>query len=281
MSTTVNAADIASFFKDPSASDAITLRAQQIAAPVVSGQAITIDELSAGGGIRVVYLLLDGSYSMVTAKKLMIDGFNDEYVPAVKEAQADDIAALRIGGMVFSAKANAIWQRGGQALHALDDLPLLTSAEYDPDRGNSTALHQTIIDGTAAAIRYAADERARTGIQPEVDVIVLTDGANNESPLDPAVVRKIIKGSRADLVRHTFLFFQTSLGADNPEEMALEMGFDGENIMVFDKKPGETEKEYRSRFRRLMRVMSRVSASRGQSAVKASAAVAAANDDVI
>ena len=44
MASQVNA-NIASFFNDPAASDAITLRAQQIAAPVVSGQAITVDAI--------------------------------------------------------------------------------------------------------------------------------------------------------------------------------------------------------------------------------------------
>ena len=51
------------------------------------------------------------------------------------------------------------------------------------------------------------------------------------------------------------------------------MGFDGENIMIFSKKGGESDSEYRSRFRRMMRVMSKVSASKGTSAVNAAAAV--------
>ena len=273
--------DIASFFKDPSASSAISLRAQQIAAPVVSGLAITVDELSSGGGIRVVYLVIDRSPSMEPVARLLLEGFNKYYVPAVQAAQADDIATLRIGGLTFSSDITPIWIHGGNALHSLDTLPPLTTAEYDPSRGHSTALNQAIIDGTATAIRYAADERSNTGIQPEVDIITLSDGANNCAPMDSAPVRKIIKGSKADLVRHTFLYFETNWGSDDPATIAADLGYDGENVMIFAKKPGETDKEYASRFRRMMRVMSRVSASRGNSAIKASAAVAATPDDLL
>ena len=110
----------------------------------------------------------------------------------------------------------------------------------------------------------------------------MTDGANNCAPASPSAVRKIIQGGRADLVRHTFLFFKTDWGSADPHAIAAELGYDGENVMVFDKKSGESDKDYGSRFRRLMRVMSRVSASRGQSAVKAGAvAMASSNDDLI
>ncbi len=272
-SQTVNPTDIASFFADPAASNAITLGAQQIAAPVVSGQAITFEDLSQGGGIRIVFLVIDASPSMEPVADLLRDSFNKDFIPAVQDARADDIAVLRIGGLAFSTKITPIWQSGGNGFHALDQLPKLTKAEYDPEQGWGTALHKAILTGTATAVSYAALLRAQMGIQPEVDVITFTDGANNEQPADPAEVRTVIVGGRSTLVRHTFLYFQTDLGARNPQKIGLDLGYDGENISVFTKKPNESSESYASRFRRLMRVMSRVSASRGASATNAAAAV--------
>lgn len=278
--------NIAAFFKDPDASDAIAQRVQYVA-PIVRGQTISDDELTMGGGIRIVCLVFDRSPSMIPAALMVLDGFNNDFVPAVKDARQDDISVLRIGGMSFSSDVTRLWIKGtGKdevAFHAIDDLPTLTSAEYDPNRGNMTALHQSIIDATAYTVKYAAGEAARTGTQPEIEVVHLSDGMNNLSPMNPSAVRKIIDGSRKDLVRHSFLYFDHSGGDDQDtvrtiEEMVLKMGYDRENIAIFSQKRGESQKDYRSRFRRLMRVASRISASKGSSAVVAAAQVAKVAD---
>lgn len=276
--------NIAGFFNDLGASDIISLKAAQISSPVVSGQSISVDDLMMGGGVRIIYLILDRSPSMKPVAKLMLDGFNNNYIPAVKEAQDDDISVLRIGGMSFSSDLSNMWVRddgkGGHiAFHALEDLPPLTDVEYNPTKGYGTALHKAIIEGTSVALRYAAEEKVRSGTQPEVDIIVLADGDNNESPFDVADVRTIIQGSKKELVRYSFLFFETSGGSSDPFATAIEMGFGDENIQCFAMKQGETQKEYEHRFRQLMRVMSKISASKGNSALNSVAAVVADDDD--
>lgn len=269
---------IAGFFRDPDASSVVSIRGQQIGAPTVRGTDISVDELSMGGGTRIVMHLFDRSYSMAPVTDLMIRDFNEVYVEAIKEAREDDISALRLGGLSFSTTITPIWVNGGVSFHPLDELPQLTLREYNPRRGTSTSLHQAIIDGTAIAAEYGAQIKASTGSMPEIDINILADGANNEHPRDEAVVKQVIDGARKDLIRYNFFFFETDMGLSKKEFQTWikELGFDMENVQNFSSQPGESEEERKSRFRRMVRVMSRVSASRGTSAVNAAAATAAA-----
>lgn len=155
-------------------------------------------------------------------------------------------------------------------------------AEYNPRAGWSTALHEAILDGTARVLKFGADQQAKMGTAPDIDVIILTDGRNNSVPMDPAVVKTMIKGANRTQVRFSFFYFQTDLGLQDPRAYAVdELGIDGENVQVFVALPNESPTDRRKRFRRMMRVMSRVSASKGTSAVQAAAATAAVDPDLV
>jgi hypothetical protein len=251
--------------------------------------------MSMGGGTRIVMYVLDRSPSMEPVADLLLKGFNNDLISAIQEARGDDISALRIGGLSFSSDLTPIWEKdtpqGPEYFHKLEELPALTTAEYDVRNGCGTALHAAILEAYARAIAYAAIVKGQTGTQPEIDIIVLTDGQNNERPIDPASLRTTIQGSRKDLVRFTYFYFDTTGGGASDDEVEAEMkqsakkmGFDVENVMIFAQKKGEDAKAYKSRFRRMLRVMSKVSASKGTSAIKAGAAVAASaagDDDII
>lgn len=268
--------EIASFFADPDASSAVVLAAQQIAAPVVQGAILTADETMMGGGVRVVYFILDASPSMTDVAKTLRDGFNNDFVPAVKAAREDDISALRIGGAAFSSgQPVPIWKGDDDAyFHPIDQLPKLTKTEYDPDRGWGTDLHLAILQGSATAFRYAGELQADTGMDVDVDIVILSDGANNGNPLDPSGVKQMITGRDATRVRYVFFYFETDGGLRDAKGYATrELGIDGEQVEVFVQKAGESAAERASRFRRLMAVMSRVSAARNTSAVVATATV--------
>lgn len=286
--------EIASFFKDPDASSAVVLAAQHVAAPVVKGATLTEDETRMGGGIRVVYFILDRSPSMDPVAALLRKGFNADFVPAVKEAREDDISALRLGGLSFSDDITPIWQvQGGNSLHKLDELPQLTTSEFDPERGWGTALHKAILDGTAIAMRYAGELQRDTGIDVDVDIVILSDGANNYPPRATDDVRRVITGRDKSRVRYVLFYFETEHGLkvkpERPGELSElqdyainQLGIDAEQVQAFARKDGETDDEMRHRFRALMNVMSRVSAARNTSAVVATAMVlpaAAAVDD--
>jgi hypothetical protein len=280
--------DFLSFFRNPDASSVLSLAGNQVNAPSVRGQDLTDEEIGMGGGVRLVMHIFDRSPSMVPVTKLMLDGFGKTYVVAIAEARQDDVAALRLAGVSFSDEITPIWQKNGVSFHALEKLPPLTSAEYDPANGNGTALHKAIIEGYRLALEYAAQIKVETGIQPEIDIIVLSDGQNNFAPQSPKPVRDLIQGSKPELVRFIYFFFQTDSDQTLiqnpellPEKLALGMGFDKENIMVFAQKDGESDADYKKRFRRMLRVMSKVSASKGTSAVQAAAAVQATGESII
>jgi hypothetical protein len=268
--------EIASFFQDPDASSAVVLAAQQIAAPVVKGATLTADETMMGGGVRVVYFILDASPSMDPVANALRNGFNNDFVPAVKAAREDDISALRIGGCAFSSGSpTPIWKGpNGDYFHAIDELPQLSTREYDPNNGWGTDLHRAITEGSATAFRYAGELQQQTGMDVDVDIIILSDGANNGQPTDPRDVKQMIKGRDVTRVRYVFFYFDTEWGLSDPKGYATrDLGIDGEQVESFDRKPNETPAEQAHRFRRLMAVMSRVSAARNTSAVVATAAV--------
>ncbi len=289
MSTPKIDPSIAAFFSDPDGSSVVSAKASQIVAPEVRGEDVRPAELAMGGGIRIVFFVLDRSPSMEPVGDMLLHDFNHEFVPAVKDARADDTSVLRIGGTSFSSDITPIWSGlddQGQPcyFHSLYKLPALTTAEYNPPAGWGTAMHAAIIDGTARAMKFAADQQAKMGTAPDIDIIIMTDGANNDDPLDPAVVKTMIEGSNRTQVRFSFFYFETSGGLRDPKGYAInELGIDPENVQVFAARPGESAKDRSHRFRRMIRVMSRVSASKGTSAVQAAAAVVASatDDDIV
>jgi len=267
--------EVASFFQDPAASSAVVLVANQITAPMVKGTELSTEEVMMGGGLRVVYFIMDRSPSMMPVAQALRNGFNQDFVPAVKDAREDDISALRIGGNTFSSDITPIWRgTDGAYFHPIDKLPPLSDSEFNPSKGYGTALHQAILDGSATALRYAAELSQETGTDVDVDIIILTDGENNDRPLDPAPVKQIITGRDASRVRYVFFYFQTDWGNPDPVGYAVNsLGIDGEQVQAFLANQGESAEDMAKRFRRLMQVMSKVSAARGTSAVVATAAI--------
>ena len=278
--------EITSFFQDPDASSAVVLAAAQIAAPMVKGATLTMEETAMGGGLRIVFFIMDASPSMAPVANALRDGFNNDFVPAVRAAREDDISALRVGGVAFSSGSpQQIWKAAdGSYFHPFDQLPQLTAAEYDPEQGYGTALHRAAEEGSALAFRYAAELQQQTGMDVDVDIIFLSDGANNDHPRDPSGVRRMITGRDKTRVRYLFFYFETNWGlsVQRPsanklselEDYAVnQLGIDGEQVVAFARKPGESDEDRAKRFRVLMQVMSRVSAARNTSAVVATAAV--------
>jgi hypothetical protein len=274
--------EIQSFFQDPDASSAVVLAAAQIAAPMVRGTSLTMAETMLGGGLRVTYFIVDGSPSMLVVAALLRDGFNHDFVPAVRAAREDDISALRVGGVVFSSGSpKPIWVGAdGSHFHPFDKLPELTVADYDPRRGYGTALHRAIVEGSAQAFKYAGELQTQTGMDVDVDIVILSDGANNAEPEDPTEARLVITGRDKTRVRYVFFYFETDWGLSvtRPSSNELselekyatqDLGIDGEQVVAFARGVNETAEDQAKRFRALMQVMSRVSAARNTSAVVA------------
>ena len=281
--------EILSMFQDPDASSAVVMAAQQISAPLIQGSPLTEEEVLMGGGVRVVYLILDASPSMFPVGQALRDGFNNDFVPAIRAAREDDVSALRVGGCAFSSGSpTPIW-KGTDAdgnvsyFHVFDQLPTLTKAEYDPDKGSGTALHRAITEGTAMAMSHAAAIQRETTLEPDIDIIVLSDGGNNEDmrTIPAEEVKKLVAGRNRSRVRYIGFFFETDWGMPDPDKYFInDLGFDAEQVKAFLAKPGETPEERAHRFRLLMGVMSRVSAARNTSAVVATTTVMA-DDELV
>lgn len=283
MSSTVNTDEIAALFKDPAASNAVVVVANQVTAPMVKGAPLNTTEMGLGGGVRIVFFVLDGSLSMAEVEALLRRGFNTEFVPAIKAAREGDTAALRIGGGVFKDRElQQIWVNSNdERFHPLDQLPELTESAYNTHMGYGTALHDAILKATALGAAYASEVAAETGSDPDLDIVVLSDGADNRSSATAEDVKRVVTGADKTRIRHILLFFRTDYGLRDPEKYAAEqLGFDRENIQVFERDIDETPEEMAKRVRALMRVMSQISASRNTSAVVAASNVFT-GDDII
>lgn len=284
--------DVRKFFSDPDASDAVVVVAQQIAAPLVKGTPLTMEE-SLMGAPRIVYYVFDASWSMDPVAEMLREDMNTEFIDALKEAREDDVSVLRLGGASFGSEARAfvpMWcGKDGSYFHSLETLPELTDSDYKPHPDSATALNNAILEGSATALRYASELRAQSGSAVDVDIIVLSDGANNRLP-EADAVKRVVDGTNRARVRYSALFFETPWGL-RVERMATghsqveeyfvgELGFDPENVHAFTMQDGEDEKARRHRFRQMLRVMSRVSASRGTSVAVAKASVLEDDDEI-
>lgn len=268
---------IAAFFSDPAGSSIVSTKASQIVAPLVKGEDVKPEELMTGGGLRIVIFLLDRSYSMKDVGELLRKEFKSALVPAIKEGRENDIATLRIGGFSFSDDIIPIWvtkdvQGQNVYFHSLDELPDITLAEYDPSKGYGTNMDGAIEEGIATGMRYAADQQPKVGSPPDLDVFLLSDGQDTHRP-DHSAIKAMIQSRNKGRVRFVAFYFETTRGMKNPkEELVEEYGYDDENVVVFKQQPGETAEQRAHRFRAMMRVMSRVSATKGTSAVQAAVA---------
>src|SRR6478672_5515398 len=82
--TMSNSEQVGTFFQDPDASSAVVLAAQQqITAPMIVGTELSDEEVMMGGGLRVVYFAMDRSPSMEPVADALLNGFNQDFVPAV------------------------------------------------------------------------------------------------------------------------------------------------------------------------------------------------------
>ena len=219
--------------------------------PMCGGSPFTDDE-DQTDDFRIIKLGFDASSSMQPVADDVIDSVNSIVIPGLLGGAADQVGAIRIGGLRFNSRVTPIWKGGeGGGFHPLRALPQLTKAEYTPQ--GATALHQGVLDMVTAATTYALTIRQRTGSNPETVLALWTDGANNCAPFDPEDVRKVLSALSPELFTTVFIGFETGERV-NFRDIALSMGF--RDIVDSKPVPGETPEQMRQRFRHLMRVFS-------------------------
>ncbi|OHA08445.1 MAG: hypothetical protein A3A44_00870 [Candidatus Sungbacteria bacterium RIFCSPLOWO2_01_FULL_60_25] len=215
--------------------------------PLCSGSPFLAEEAETDD-FRVLMLMLDQSGSMEPVADDLIECVNDVLIPGLLGGALNAVGAIRVGGIVFGSNVKPLW---GGGFIPLQKLPPLTAKEYSIS--GATALHQAVLDGVTATSAYALELIHKTGSNPEVVIVVLSDGANNQAPLDPDPVYQVLSKLSPELFTLAFLGFETSERVDF-RAVAQAMGF--RDIQESKAKPGETLDERRRRFRHLMNVFS-------------------------
>ncbi len=241
----------ASLGLDDRSSDIIIHNLNAGTLPMCMGSPFTDDEADTDD-FRIIKLCFDKSISMEPVEAALIESVNDIAIPGLLGGAADQVGAIRIGGLSFNSRVQPLWNSGGDGgFYPLRELPKLTSSDYRV--GGTTALHQGILDGVTALTSYALQVRQKTGSNPECVLAVWSDGANNQAPHDPDVVRQLLTSLSAELFTLVFIGFQTNEPVDFVQ-IATELGF--RDIIDSKRQPGETPEQQRQRFRHVMRVFS-------------------------
>ncbi len=219
--------------------------------PICMGSPFT-DEEQETDDFRILEFCFDKSISMEPVEAELINSVNDVAIPGLLGGAADQVGAIRVGGLTFNHHVSPLWKSGGDhGFHPLRDLPKLTKKDYVV--GGSTALHQGILDGVTAMTAYALQVRQRTGSNPECVLAVWSDGANNQAPHDTDTVRQVLTSLSPELFTTVFIGFETGERVDFTA-IATELGF--RDILHSKRLPGETEAQQQQRFRHVMKVFS-------------------------
>lgn len=232
---------------DDGTSDVIIQNLNAGTIPMCIGSPFTSEEEETDQ-FKIVLFVIDGSGSMEDVEDMLINEFNETVIPSLKEGKKNVVSGLRIGGLVFNNTVTPLW---GGGFNPLDDIPDLSRNDYSA-RG-STALNRAILDGLTGVTAYALDIRKKTGTNPEVIVIVMSDGANNQAPFDADVVYQVTSKLSRELFTLAFAGFETFERVDF-RQIAQDLGFP--EIFEMKMVPGETDEDRRRRFRHLIGIMS-------------------------
>lgn len=242
---------------DDASSAIIIANMNQGALPMCGGSPFTAAEEDTDD-FRLLLFGFDRSISMEPVAGEVVHSVNEIVIPGLMGGAADQVGAIRVGGITFGTVVKPIWMKGGDAgFHALKDLPKLTAAEYTPQ--GSTALHKGVLYGATALTAYALQIRQRTGSNPECVLAFWSDGANNQAPYDPEDVRKVLTSLSPELFTTVFIGFETNEPVDF-KQIAVSLGF--QHVRHSKLEPGETEEDMRRRFRNDMGVFSKSLVSR-------------------
>lgn len=247
--------DIASLFQqqgqalglDPDSSGILIHNLNASTMPLCQGSPFT-DEEEDTDDFRIIMFCLDSSGSMQNVESALIDSFNEIIIPALLGGALNVVGSIRIGGLKFATRVHPLW---GGGFHPITELPVLTTKDYKAD--GYTALNRGVLDAVTAAAAYALQIRDKTGTNPETVFACLSDGANNQSPMDPDEVHQVLSKLSPELFTTVFMGFETYEQVDF-RSIARSMGF--RDITEVKAQPGESKDEQQRRFRHMMRVFS-------------------------
>lgn len=248
--------DVFTMFKSQGAKD-LGLDDKSAAAIVANMDATTLPMCVGGTDlatidtdeITILMFGIDKSLSMSPVESLLITEFNDILLPGLRGASQGTRQSLLVGGIAFNENIDPMWNG---KFWSLDDIKPLTQSDYRAS-GRATALHAAQNRMFAEAALCAANTIQVTNTPPKTILVVLSDGANNCPPHDPAAVKINADKLSRELFVLAFAGFQTYEPVDF-HEIARETGFEA----VFETKAtsGESSADRQRRFRHLIGTLS-------------------------
>jgi len=198
----------------------------------------------------ILFYIVDQSPSMTPVESEVINGFNDILIPAFKGASKDVVDSYEIGGIAFNENVTPLWGGGFFNIH---DLPILTKADYDTNSGYGTALYKAVLDGLTAVSVRSAEIINETGSVPKVIVVIISDGANNQPPVNPDNVKKVADDLSNEIFVKGFAGFETGETVDF-HDIADQIGFG--KPFEMKQQPGESKDDMQRRIRHLFGTLS-------------------------
>ena len=199
--------------------------------------------------VIIMIFILDRSPSMKKVRDVLIETFNEVMIDGLKGASKKTTKTIIVGGLSFSADITPLW---GGGFKKLEDLPYLTVADYNPETGSTTNLHQAQIYGITAVCAQATEVFSQTGTPPKVIVVGMSDAADNVGRAKASSVKTLVDGLSRELFQFPFAVFETWEKVDG-KQIAQDTGFD---VFEFKKTPGETTEDIQRRFRHMIGTLS-------------------------
>lgn len=192
--------------------------------------AIPMDYRSEIGQPLILNIILDISLSMEDFYGELLGYFNDIMIPTLKEISQRHKRPLRIGCLLFSEKLVPAW-KGFKDIRESGAIRLNNSKLEHKGLQRTTALYQAMRSGalwTVAAMEQMYE--AGQGEFPKGNVIVLTDGANNEIPTEEKAVRDALDSIgklNSRNLKTSIIFLNTDDGLikEQLDEMCQKTGF--------------------------------------------------------
>ncbi len=210
-------------------------------------------------------IILDISGSMKDFYDELVFCIMNILIPALEKAGERYRGPVRIGCLLFSGKLVPAWY-GYKTLEEIRKNPLTRKMLDQDGLQGRTALYGAMKAGvlwTAATMDYMRE--TGRGEMPKGKLIVLTDGANNEDPLEESAVMRTVDGvGKANanaffdkgMNNKVIGFFNTNDGLSETEfkEVCKNTGFEG--LGFYEIAKGKSLAEKQASFRHYFKIFS-------------------------
>jgi hypothetical protein len=191
-------------------------------------QGVAIDEI-ATDDVTLVSMVIDMSGSMASVEQAVIEGFNT-MMKAMRDSKQEE--SILVEAWVFNYEPRLLF-----GWTPVNKVPFLTSMEYEPKGG--TALYDAQLNALTGIVGYGQELR-NNGIRTKCIVVVLSDGADNQSKSSAGKVKAVADELiKQEIYILAFAGFESGEAVDF-REIAKITGFP--SIITVDSTPSEVRR---------------------------------------